>query len=200
MHGAARPSLSGVRSLVYNSLHPALQNCCQYDPATQQEFLTYEALRAHLVTLGGSADQLIKNHERTHKQQPGNLKTTKQQQHPRHNGQAAAKSGLGATGGVKKPKGYHRWTSDQKALADAGKCVHCSKDWTPGHRCLTQKGTQVCAAIALPIDIKTDSPTTANPVEGSSLTCAPNNTPLNKDACMVVTEPATTRKYFCTTA
>jgi hypothetical protein len=122
---------------VLHSLHPALREHCSRDPATNQEFLTYEPLRNYLVNFSSHADRLIAAWERRER---GNGKG-KQQQHQQRTGNTstAATKSIGVTGGVRKPKGYGNWTPAQKELHTAGKCVHCEKDWAPGHRCLNKK-------------------------------------------------------------
>jgi len=125
---------------VINGLHPALKPLCQIDPATNKEFLTYEALRNHLVSMSSQAERLIAEAERKDK---ANAKTKQQQQQPHsRQGNSPAARTLGVSGGVKKPRGYNTWTPEQKQLAADKKCVHCKADWTPTHRCLNNKGHQ----------------------------------------------------------
>jgi len=132
---------------VINGLHPALKPLCQIDPATNKEFLTYEALRNHLVSMSSQAERLIAEAERKDK---ANAKTKQQQQQPHsRQGNSPAARTLGVSGGVKKPRGYNTWTPEQKQLAADKKCVHCKADWTPTHRCLNNKGHQSSSTHSL---------------------------------------------------
>ena len=141
--------------------------------------------------MSSQAERLIAEAERKDK---ANAKTKQQQQqHSRHSNSSADRT-LGVSGGVKKPRGYNTWTPEQKQLAADKKCVHCKADWTPTHRCLNNKGHQVCL-LALPDTHVNDSPTTAttaDPAIGSSETCALGSDFVDQDACENVPEPATT--------
>ena len=160
---------------VMSSLHPDLKQLCRIDPNTQQEFLTYEALRAHLVTMSGEAARLVAAADRASSSHNTHSGSRKRQYPGQHTGQqphAAA---------PKKPKGYNTWSPEQKKLADEGRCVHCKNTWAPGHRCLDKVGV-----------VEHIPTTTAAPTAPLACALISNNPVVVEEACHLAGDAADT--------